>query len=65
MTDQIYAVIREMASEKEVKALKYTDLMERCTSKGYKPDQVDACIEEYEELNIWQINTAHTKLKFV
>ncbi|KAL3847175.1 hypothetical protein ACJMK2_018099 [Sinanodonta woodiana] len=65
VTDQIFAIIREMAPSKGVRTVKVTDIMEQCTSKGFKPDAVDACLEEYEELNVWQINQAHTKLTFI
>ncbi|KAK7090570.1 DNA replication licensing factor mcm7-like [Littorina saxatilis] len=65
VTDQIYAVIREMAPEKGGKSIKMSDVMEQCTSKGFKPDQIDECIEEYEELNVWQANTAKTRLTFI
>ncbi|ESO96163.1 hypothetical protein LOTGIDRAFT_188306 [Lottia gigantea] len=65
ITDQIFAVIREMAPDKGVKSVKITDIMEQCTSKGFKPDAVDECIEEYEELNVWQVNQARSKLTFV
>lgn len=63
VTDKIYSVIRELAGES--KTVKMAEVMERCTSKGYKPDQIEECLEEYEELNVWQINQARTKITFV
>ncbi|KAG7174366.1 DNA replication licensing factor mcm7-like [Homarus americanus] len=63
VTDKIFTLIREVAGESRV--VKLGDVIERCTSKGYKPDQVNECIEEYEELNVWQLNQARTKLTFV
>ncbi|XP_014667291.1 PREDICTED: DNA replication licensing factor mcm7-like isoform X2 [Priapulus caudatus] len=65
VTDQIYSVIRDIIPEKGAKSLKMADVMERCTSKGFKPDQVNECIEEYEELNVWQVNTARTRVTFI
>ena len=47
------------------KSLKVADAIERCAAKGFKPDQIDECLEEYEELNVWQINQARTRLTFV
>nr|CAD7446228.1 unnamed protein product [Timema bartmani] len=61
--DKIFSVIRDLAGES--KTVKLSEVMERCTSKGYKPDQVEECLEEYEELNVWQINQARTKITFV
>jgi len=63
VTDKIYAVIREMAGNQ--KSLKISDIKERCMSKGYKPDQIDQAIEEYEELNVFSINQAKTKITLI
>ena len=63
VTDKIYGVIREMAGN--LKTLKIADIKERCMSKGYKPDQIDEAIEEYEELNVFSINQAKTKITFI
>ena len=63
VTDKIYSVIREMAGNQKV--LKISDITERCTSKGYKPDQINEAIEEYEELNVFSINQAKTKITFI
>lgn len=34
----------------------------RATSKGFKPDAIDRCLEEYESLDVWQLNQARSKL---
>lgn len=34
----------------------------RATTKGYKPDAIDRCLEEYESLDVWQLNQARTRL---
>lgn len=65
ITDQIFAAIKDMVSDSGAKSIKVADAIERCTTKGYKPDQIDECLEEYEELNVWQINHARTRLTFV
>jgi DNA replication licensing factor MCM7 len=62
-TDKIYSVIREMAGNQKV--LKISDVKERCMSKGYKPDQIDEAIDEYEELNVFSINQAKTKITLI
>ncbi|KAF2352441.1 MCM domain, partial [Trinorchestia longiramus] len=63
VTDKIFTLIREVAGDNKV--VQMSDILERCTSKGYKPDQVTECLEEYEELNVWQQNQARTRLTFV
>ncbi|OWR43100.1 minichromosome maintenance complex component 7 [Danaus plexippus plexippus] len=62
-TDRIFAVVRELAGSN--KTVKVADVIERCVDKGFKPDQVDACIEEYENLNVWQVNQVRTKITFM
>ncbi|CAG9835322.1 unnamed protein product [Diabrotica balteata] len=63
INDKIYALITELAGDK--KFVTVSSALEKCASKGYNPDQVDACIEEYEELNVWQVNQTRTKLTFI
>ena len=65
VSDQIFQVIKDMLPETGGKTLKYADVMERCVSKGFKPDRIDTVIDEYEELNVWVVNQAHTKITFV
>jgi hypothetical protein len=45
--------------------LKDLFILYRCTAKGFRPDEVDKCIEDYEALDVWQLNQAKTKLTFV
>lgn len=60
--DKIFNVIREMAGER--KTLKMSEINERCMSKGYKPDQIEECIEEYEQLDVFSVNQTKTKITF-
>lgn len=50
INDKIFALIRELAGDNKV--VRVASIKDKCGSKGYTPDQVDACIEEYEELNV-------------
>ncbi|GIZ04246.1 DNA replication licensing factor Mcm7 [Caerostris extrusa] len=54
-TDQI---IPDMISELNDGTIKMADAQERCLAKGFKPDQ-------FEELDIWQINQSRTKITFI
>jgi DNA replication licensing factor MCM7 len=66
VTDQIFAVIRDMMPDGGAgKTIRVADVIEQCTTKGYKPDQIDECLEEYEDLNVWHVNQARTRLTFV
>ncbi|KAG4073434.1 hypothetical protein HA402_000658 [Bradysia odoriphaga] len=62
-SDKIFSLIRDLAGD--AKTVTFTDVYNRCTSKGYKRDQIDICVDEYEELNVWQVNNNRTKLTFV
>lgn len=63
VVDKIFSVIRELAGGN--KTVKLSEIREQCTSKGYQPDHVEECIEQYEELNVWQVNQARTTITFV
>lgn len=54
-----------MVTESGGKTVKMTDAVERCASRGFRPNQIEEAIEEYEELNVWQVNQARTKITFV
>ncbi|XP_023319814.1 DNA replication licensing factor mcm7 [Eurytemora carolleeae] len=63
IVDQVYNTIRNMRDGQTT--LKVQDVRDRCTAKGFKQADVDKCLEDYEELDIWQLNQARTKLTFV
>ena len=63
--DRIYDVIREMVPVGGRSTLKVSEIKERCTSKGFKPDQIEETISEYERLNIFHINETRAKITFV
>ncbi|CAG9772663.1 unnamed protein product [Ceutorhynchus assimilis] len=63
VNDKIFDIIGELAGGE--KTVKISQVLEKCASKGYNPDQVDSCIEEYEELNVWQVNQTRTKLTII
>lgn len=64
-TDQIFGIIRDIMAETSSRTVKMADALERCVAKGFNPDQFDEAIEEYEELDIWQINQARTRITFI
>ncbi|KAG8182239.1 hypothetical protein JTE90_024172 [Oedothorax gibbosus] len=64
-TDQIFNIIRDIMAETGSRTVKMSDALERCITKGFNPDQFEEAIEEYEELDIWNINQARTKITFI
>eukprot|EP00111_Clytia_hemisphaerica_P020026 TCONS_00059060-protein len=61
--DAIYSIIRDMSGDG--RSIKLNDAQQRCLTKGYTPDQFEDCLSNYQELNIWLINKARTKITFV
>ncbi|EEB14478.1 DNA replication licensing factor mcm7, putative [Pediculus humanus corporis] len=62
--DHIYEIIRDFRNE-DLSSVKMADIVSRCVAKGFHPDQINRCVEEYEELNVWSINQARTTLTFL
>ena len=65
VTDKIFAVIRDLATSSGARTLKIADVRERCVEKGYKPDEIEEAIEEYEQLDVFSVNQTKTRLTFV
>ncbi|XP_065177638.1 DNA replication licensing factor mcm7-B-like [Sycon ciliatum] len=61
--DAIYSIIRELAGDKS--EVKVDTARQRCTTKGFTPDQFSQCLAEYERLDVWQVNSAQTRITFV
>lgn len=64
-SDVIFATIREMVPDKGVRSVKYSEAEQRCISKGFTPAQFEEALEEYEELNVWLLNQARTRITFI
>lgn len=54
-----------MASDRKKKSLKYNDARQGVLAKGFTNDQFEEALEAYEELNVWIINHAKTRITFV
>lgn len=65
VADQIFAIVREMVAGKEPKVVSYTEAQEKCARKGFTPDMFNECSKTYEEINIWLVNNARTKITFL
>ncbi|XP_041093315.1 DNA replication licensing factor MCM7 [Polyodon spathula] len=65
--DVIFSTLREMAPGGGAggRSVKLAEAEQRCVSKGFTPAQIHDAIQEYEELNVWQVNQARTRITFV
>lgn len=61
--DVIFATVRELASGG--RSVRFSEAEQRCISRGFTPAQFQAALDEYEELNVWQVNTSRTRITFV
>ncbi|KAF9902486.1 Mcm2-7 hexameric complex component, partial [Lobosporangium transversale] len=69
-TDRIYNIIRTMSKDPEdnwrlVEELRLQDIRDRVLAKGFKIQELEDCLREYEEMNIWFVNDAQTKLTWI
>ncbi|KAK6298648.1 hypothetical protein J4Q44_G00317030 [Coregonus suidteri] len=69
--DVIFSLLRELATE-GVKGrggswglVRMAEAEQRCVSRGFTPAQFQEALDEYEELNVWQVNQARTRITFV
>uniref|UniRef100_A0A8D3D4B3 DNA helicase n=1 Tax=Scophthalmus maximus TaxID=52904 RepID=A0A8D3D4B3_SCOMX len=69
--DVIFSLVRELATEGVVGRggagglVRMSEAEQRCVSRGFTPAQFQEALEEYEELNVWQVNQARTRITFV
>jgi len=49
----------------EMDTVRFDDARQRILAKGYTPNQFDECLDEYERLNVWQVNQSRTRITFV
>lgn len=64
-TDKIFKIIRDIFEEQENREISIDDAIDKCLSRGYSNKQIEETIEEYEVLNVWQVNQARTKVTLV
>jgi DNA replication licensing factor MCM7 len=62
--DRIYQDIIKLKQDGQ-KSMKVGDIKDICQAVGYKPTDIDECLEAYEEPDIWQLNQAKTKHTFI
>uniref|UniRef100_A0A7N8Y8F5 DNA replication licensing factor MCM7 n=1 Tax=Mastacembelus armatus TaxID=205130 RepID=A0A7N8Y8F5_9TELE len=69
--DVIFSLVRELSTEGVAGrggaggVVRMAEAEQRCISRGFTPAQFQEALEEYEELNVWQVNQARTRITFV
>jgi len=68
-TQRIFEIIKEMFDESDIngsnEGISIPELVERCLARGFRQDQIEACIEEYTELNVLLRSSNGSKLTIV
>lgn len=65
VNDQIFALVREMAPVEGTRVVNLREAQEKCARKGFTPEMFNECIKTYEDLNIWLVNNARTRITFI
>lgn len=69
--DVIFSLVRELSTEGVAGrggaggVVRMAEAEQRCVTRGYTPAQFQEALEEYEELNVWQVNQARSRITFV
>ena len=57
LNSRIYNVIREYAERTQAHTLRYDQIETMLVKKGFRPDQVQNCLQDYQDLNVLQISS--------
>uniref|UniRef100_A0A803XPQ4 Uncharacterized protein n=1 Tax=Meleagris gallopavo TaxID=9103 RepID=A0A803XPQ4_MELGA len=63
-SDAIFAALRELSGPSG-RSVSAAEGLQRCVAKGFTPLQFHAALQEYEQLNVLQLNAARSRITFV
>lgn len=68
--DRIYELIRTMSKDPEddfrlVPQMRLSEVRDHVIAKGFKVQEFEECLRYYEELSIWFVNEAQTRLTWI
>ena len=64
-TSIVYRIISEHAGITGASAVNVADVLEKVIKKGRTREELEACMDEYADLNIWQLLSSRTIIRFV
>ena len=62
---QVYSIIREHCDRSKLPAVSIAEILPKVLSRGLTQANLDACLEEYEQLDVWQLVNNREVLRFV
>ena len=61
----VYTIIRNHAQATAAPAVKIATILPMVLSRGRTREDLDACVTEYEALNVWFVDEARTMIRFI
>ena len=61
----VYHIIREHAQKTGQPAVRVADILPQVLSRGRKQEDLDNCIDAYEALDVWFVDSARTVIRFI
>ena len=61
----IYGILRDIASEKNTKRIRYDHAQQAVLAKGFTNDQFEETLEAYEELGVLMVDSARKWITFL
>jgi len=65
VSEQISAIVRRIRGAKGEDSVSMKEIRDQCNQAGFTNEQIDHCMEQYENVNVWHINQNRTKVTFV
>ncbi len=44
--------------------MRIADILPRVLARGYRQNDIDACLDEYQELNVWSVSESRDEVRF-
>ncbi len=61
----VYDIIRSAVANADVTAVSYDDVMQRALRKGFRQEDVQRTIQQYEALGVWMVSLDKTQIQFI
>jgi DNA replication licensing factor MCM7 len=61
----VYTIIKEHADRTGNVAVTLADILPKVLSRGRTQEDLDKCLDEYEAINVWELLSGRTIVRFV
>ncbi|CAI6003185.1 unnamed protein product [Closterium sp. NIES-64] len=61
----VYSIVRDEAARARCTVVSYSDALNWITRKGHSEAELRECLEDYAELNVWQIDQDSLTIRFI